>query len=241
MSINQKTVLVAGDNHAENLRLSILLKRLDYYVVTAVNCSDVIKTMTNIQPNIALLNIKIPETGSAGCLALIQKNAKLKTIPVVIMGEKSDAHVMEQYLKRGAAAYIFKPVTPTPLYRLVQKLTEERPRENIRARIIFKTTISYQHGRRVSFASMLSEKGVFIRTVKPIPVGTNVSVSMDLPSEKPVELEGVVIYIMGPTTNHFMEPGMFIRFSNIDSYIELELRRFIEEQLTYDLDPNLDL
>jgi len=152
-----------------------------------------------------------------------------------------DAKALEDSLKKGATAYIFKPLSPTPLYRLVQKVTEKKPRENVRARIIFKVAVLYQNQRRVSFASMLSEAGVFIRTVKPIPVGTKVSLSMDLPSEKPIELEGVVIYIVEFNKEKFIEPGMCIHFTNIDKNIQLGLRKFVEEQLTHDIDPNLEL
>lgn len=241
MGLNQKTVMIADNNQADNLRLSILLKRLDYSVVTVLNCSDVINKTALFNPDIVLMSIRMPDMDSAVCLGYIQKDAKLKTIPVVIMGEKSDAKTLEESLKKGAAAYIFKPINPTPLYCVIQKITEKKPRENVRARIIFKTTVLYQNIRRVSFAIMLSEKGIFIRTVKPISVGTKVSLSMDLPSEKPIELEGVVIYIVEFNRDKFIEPGMGIRFTNIDKNIQIGLRKFVEEQLTYDLDPNLEL
>ena len=241
MDLNQKTVLIADSNQVDMLRLSLLLKRLDYSVLTVLNCSDVIKKIAVFNPDIVLMSIRMPDMDSAVCLGYIQKDAKLKTIPVVIMGEKSDAKVLEECLKKGATAYIFKPISPTSLYCLIQKITEKKPRENVRARIIFKTTVLYQNIRRVSFASMLSEKGIFIRTVKPISVGTKVSLSMDLPSEKPIELEGIVIYIVEFNRDRFIEPGMGIRFTNIDKNIQLGLRKFVQEQLTYALDPNLEL
>ena len=239
--ITQRTVLVADDNQATNMRMSILLKRLDYFVFTALNCSDVMKKMTNFNPDVVLMSLRLPEMGSGTCLGYIKKDAKIKAMPVVIMGEKTDTKVMEEQLLKGASAYIFKPVTPTVLYQVVQKLTEKKPRANVRARIIFKTILTYQNTKSVSFASTLSEKGVFIRTVNPIPIGTKVSISMDLPSEKPIELEGIVIYTVEFNRDEFVEPGMCIQFSNIDKDMQIGLRRFVEEQLTYDLDPNLEL
>lgn len=241
MFTTPKTVLVADDNHANTMRLSILLKRLDYSVVTAANCADVMKKMVAFNPDIVLMGIKLPEMGSATCLGYIKRDAKLKEMPVVMMGDKTDAKTMEESLVRGAAAYLFKPVSPTALYQVIQKLTEKKPRENVRARIIFKAIITYQNTKRVSFASTLSEKGVFIRTVKPIPIGTKVAISMDLPSEKPVELEGTVIYVVEFNRDQFIEPGICIQFSNVDKELQLGLRKFVEEQLTYDLDPNLEL
>jgi len=64
---------------------------------------------------------------------------------------------------------------------------------------------------------------------------------MDLPSEKPVELEGTVIYVVEFNRDQFIEPGICIQFSNVDKELQLGLRKFVEEQLTYDLDPNLEL
>ena len=241
MGIDQKTVLIADSNQVDILRLSLLLKRLDYSVLTVLNCFDVIKKTAVFNPDIVLISIRMSDMDSTACMEHIKKDAHLKAIPFVTMGEKSDANALEDSLKKGAAAHIFKPLSPTPLYRLVQKITEKKPRENVRARIIFKTTILYQNIRRVSFASNLSEAGVFIRSIKPIPVGTKVSISMDLPSAKPIELEGVVINVVEFNRDSFIEPGMSIRFANIDKNIQLGLRKFIEEQLTYDLDPNLDI
>lgn len=244
MNLIEKTVLIADSDQLDNMRLSILLKRLDYYVLSVLNGANAIKAITGFKPDIILLNLRLLDVnGMDGttCLANIQKDASLKTIPVVVMGEKSDAKVLEECLKNGAATYIVKPINPTPLYCAIQKLTEKKPRENLRVRIIFKTTILYQNFKRVSFASNLSEAGVFIRSLQPIPVGTKVSLSMDLPSKNPIELEGVVVNIIAFNKERFIEPGICIQFVNIDKNIQLGLRKFVEEQLTYDLDPNLEL
>ncbi len=241
MAVDQKTVLIADSNQVDILCLSILLKRLDYSVLTVLNCFDVIKKIAVFNPDIVLTSIRMPEMDSTACMEHIKRDANLKAIPFVTMGEKSDAKALEESLKKGATAYVFKPINPTLLYCVIQKVTEKKPRENVRARIIFKTTILYQNIRRVSFASNLSEAGVFIRSIKPIPVGTKVSISMDLPSTKPIELEGVIVNVVEFNRDRFIEPGMGIRFTNIDKNIQLGLRKFVEEQLTYDIDPNLEL
>src|SRR3989337_4315475 len=88
--------------------------------------------------------------------------------------------------------------------------------------------VTYQNFRKISYATMLSENGVFIRALKTIPVGTKVVVSMDLPSEKPVEVEGLVIYTVAFNKDQFVEPGICIRFFNIDKTTQLGLRKFIE-------------
>ena len=228
MDINQKTVLIADSNKVDILRLSVLLKRLDYSVLTVLNCSDVIKKTAAFNPDIVLMSIRMPEMESAVCMEHFKKDAQLKAIPFLIMGEKSDEKALEESLKKGATAYIFKPINPTLLYRVIQKITEKKPRQNLRARIIFKVTVLCQNQKRVSFASNLSEAGVFIRSTKPIPVGTKVSISMDLPSTKPIEVEGVIVNIVEFNRDSFIEPGMCIRFTNIDNNIQLGLRKFIE-------------
>jgi len=185
--VSQRSVLVVDDNQPGVISMGILLKRLDYSVLTALNTFDAIKAIANMHPAVVFMNIRM--TGIAACLAHISKDARLKATPVVMMGEKPDTKIMEESLKKGAAAYIIKPINPTSIYRVIQKLTEKKPRENVRVRVIFKTAVTYQNFRKISYATMLSENGVFIRALKPIPVGTKVVVSMDLPSEKPVEIE----------------------------------------------------
>lgn len=241
MDINQKTVLIADSNPADVLRLSVLLKRLDYSVLTVLHCYDVIHKTSVLKPDIVLLNIRMSDMDSITCMEHIKRDAHLNAIPFLAIGEKADAKALEECLEKGAAAYVLKPINPTTLYCAVQKATEKKPRENVRVRIIFKVTILCQNQKRVSFASNLSEAGVFIRSIKPIPVGTKVSIAMDLPSTKPIEVEGVIINIVEFNRDSFIEPGMCIRFTNIDKDMQLGLRKFVEEQLTYDLDPNLDL
>ena len=237
--VSQRSVLVVDDNQPSVISMGILLKRLDYSVLTALNTFDAIKAIANMHPAVVFMNIRM--TGIAACLAHISKDARLKATPVVMMGEKPDTKIMEECLKKGAAAYIIKPINPTSIYRVIQKLTEKKPRENVRVRVIFKTAVTYQNFRKISYATMLSENGVFIRALKPIPVGTKVVVSMDLPSEKPIEVEGVVIYTVAFNKDQFVEPGICIRFFNIDKTTQLGLRKFIEDQLVQDLDPNIDI
>lgn len=241
MDINQKTVLIADSNKVDVLRLSVLLKRLDYSVFTVLSCYDVIKKTAGYHPDIVLMSINMSDMNSTVCMEQVKRDAHLKAIPFLTMGEKSDAKALEECLEKGAASYILKPINPTLLYCAIQKATEKKPRENVRVRIIFKVTILCQNQKRVSFASNLSEAGVFIRSIKPIPVGTKVSIAMDLPSTKPIEVEGVIINIVEFNRDSFIEPGMCIRFTNIDKDIQLGLRKFVEEQLTYDLDPNLNI
>ncbi|HKZ46879.1 MAG TPA: hypothetical protein VJ202_05810, partial [Thermodesulfobacteriota bacterium] len=73
MDSNQKTVLIADSNQVDILRLSLLLKRLDYSVLTVLNCSDVIKKTAVFNPDIVLMSIRMSEMGSAACMEHIKR------------------------------------------------------------------------------------------------------------------------------------------------------------------------
>jgi len=121
--VSQRSVLVVDDNQPGVISMGILLKRLDYSVLTALNTFDAIKAIANMHPAVVFMNIRM--TGIAACLAHISKDARLKATPVVMMGEKPDTKIMEECLKKGAAAYIIKPINPTSIYRVIQKLTKK--------------------------------------------------------------------------------------------------------------------
>ncbi len=235
-NINKKIVLVVKSIIDSDIRLLNLLKGLDYNIYIAPNSYEIMKIASKFPPIIILLSLNTPESDGLECLTHIRKDTILEKVPVIMVSEKEDQNKLQESLKQGASAYLIKPIGFTSLYRVIQKLTEENPRENLRARVIFKVDISYNGVKKICYCANLSEKGVFIRMTKPIPINTKVRLAMHLPIKKPIMLDGIVINIVGPDKGRFIEPGICVHFTNIDSKTQQGIQRFVEELLIYDFD-----
>lgn len=242
--MNKRSVLLVKSIIDSDMRLLNLLKGLDYDVSIASSCDEILKIASESPPSIILLSLKMPETDGLTCVTYIKKDTQLGMVPIIMVSEKENLKKLQESLKplkQGASAYLVKPIGLTSLYRVIQKLTEENPRENLRVRVIFKVYVSYNKRKKICYAVNLSENGVFIRMTKPIPVNTAVHLSMDLPTKKPIMLDGIVVNTVEPSKGHFVEPGTCIHFANIDRKTQLGIRRFVEELLTYDFDSQVVL
>jgi type IV pilus assembly protein PilZ len=81
------------------------------------------------------------------------------------------------------------------------------------ARITLRVDYKRMNTFFADYAKNISKGGSFIRTDKPLPVGTAFLFVLALPDGAPIELEGVVESVVGPTENAAAPPaGMKLRF-----------------------------
>ena len=86
------------------------------------------------------------------------------------------------------------------------------------------------------WATNISQGGLFINTRKPLPVGTPVSIIIQLPGEPfPSSLEGRVTRVTELDNQEGMVPGMGVEFTGLDAARRAELERFVQ-RLKHDLD-----
>lgn len=226
-----KNILVADPDPKRCLRLAAIVKRLDYNVFLASNSPDLTRITLGIIPHAVLLDLDMPPVAGQPGLESMRANRSLAIMKIISVGEKARLTDLEASISRGANAYVTRPISPTELYRTLQKHLEPRPRHFLRIRVLFKTTVISGTTGRASFATALSEQGIFIRTLKPFPAGTRVKVSLDLPSPKPIVLDAEVLYAIAPEPDRLTDPGMGLKFVDMASEIQAGMRKFIEEQL----------
>jgi len=226
---------VADVDQVRNLHAAILLKRLEYNVFVASNSPDLFRIASSIMPNLILLDVRMPFFEGRMCLEKLRANPMFNYIKIVTVSEAPDLEILKQSTGQGANAYITRPLCVTELYSTIQRLTESRPRRIPRLRVIFKVTVLAGKNGRSAFATMISEKGVFVRTMNPFEKETEVKLTLDLPSSTPLALDGTVIYQVKYDRDKFVEPGMAILFKGLNEETRLGLKKFIESHLTGDL------
>jgi uncharacterized protein (TIGR02266 family) len=86
------------------------------------------------------------------------------------------------------------------------------------------------------WATNISQGGLFINTRKPLPVGTDVRILVQLPGASfPFDLEGRVTRVAEFDNVANMVPGMAVQFTGIDHTKQRKLDTFVH-RLRRDLD-----
>ena len=237
-----KSVLVVDNDDVRSFNLAILCKRFDFNIFVAKDVMEFTRLVNGVMPHIVILNIRMPlMSDNRTFLEYMKSSVNLQLCKIITVSDEGDRQALEESMQKGAHGYVTVPVSPTKLYSTIEKLGEARARLTPRLRMIF--SVSYTDGKtnRKGFATVLSEKGVFIRTTKPFPKDSQLKVHLDLPSARPIILDSKVLYTIeakaGRHKNY--EPGMGIKFTEISPEIQTGLRGFIEGQLKTDLDPNV--
>jgi type IV pilus assembly protein PilZ len=101
-------------------------------------------------------------------------------------------------------------------------------------RILVDLEVDYQCEDTFLFAYItdLSALGIFIRTNNPEPAGQHLNLRFKLPGEdKPLELEGEVIWINPFRPGHFdnINPGMGVRFIDLTPETKQHLVRLVRK------------
>lgn len=233
---HRPTVIVADSNENFLVYLSTLLGRMNFEVLAVKNATEALALAGIINPNLIFLEAEGNEEPGILVMEKILKDNLLTKIPVIMIG--SDHSIAESCFASGCSDFLTKPVDLTHLHTSLQKCLPNREGMRKFLRTTFNQQVSFEFaGLEVkSFAITLSEGGVFLRTSKPLPVGSQVKVKIPLKSGNTMTLGGVVVYTMGLITGHFLiPPGMAVQFNTTDSEDIKQLSREVCRLLIGDI------
>ncbi len=96
-----------------------LLKEAGYDVITTSNGSAALRAVQQNLPDLALLDVEMPEmTGTAACAA-IKQDPKLARIPVVLMTAHDDPRHLRDGFRAGCDGYISKETEDSEVLRKI--------------------------------------------------------------------------------------------------------------------------
>ncbi len=234
-----RTVLIVDGSATMLYYYGVLLKRLEYAVLTAATPEDALKTMELRVPSLVLTALSFPRMTGIDFIKTVKGSERTKMVPVIVLTAEEDAAVRSACLIVGAAAYLIKPVEPGHLYRTIQAATESTPRENIRINTSLKVVLGEGTPgggapAQFEYATMISEGGLYLRTLTPKPKNALTPVKI-LIGDREIRAKAVVLYTCAIEDGLFKEPGMAIKFLEISEEDRNYVRGFIKNQLTSDI------
>jgi CheY-like chemotaxis protein len=119
-----KPRLVIADDEADICRLIMFLLR-SYDLSEAQNGKRALELIREVQPDVALLDIMMPEMTGLEVLDAVRGNPVTASIPIILLSAKGQAAEIERGLQSGATRYLVKPFEPLALRTCVAEVLQE--------------------------------------------------------------------------------------------------------------------
>lgn len=103
-----KVVYIVEDDDTLREVLGQKLKASGYQVVEAVNGEEGLRMMKETHPDIVLLDMMMPVMGGMEVLERMQKDEKLKSVPVVVISNSGQPVEVEEARRLGARDFLIK-------------------------------------------------------------------------------------------------------------------------------------
>jgi CheY-like chemotaxis protein len=235
----KKRILVADDNKAFLMYTGILLTRMGFKVIPAENGAEVLKLMKLCGPDIVMLDTYLTIIDGISVLKRLKEDKQTSHIPVIMILSDSTTKTIKECTKMGCLACLSKPINISKLHTVLQKSTFSligKNRKHLRISFIRKVIVTHKKERHELYAETLSEGGIYIRGLKPLPIGAEVDVTIPLKGRRLVHLKGVVIYTKGLFGDIFkIPPGMAIEFKRITDKKSKILKDYVEYLIAEDI------
>jgi DNA-binding response OmpR family regulator len=115
-------ILIAEDERDIRDLIAFTLRFAGYEVFTAGNGEEAVEMTPKINPDLILMDVRMPRmTGYEACRA-IKSNADVRDIPVVFLSAKGQESEIQQGLDAGAEDYLLKPFAPDQLTTRVKSI-----------------------------------------------------------------------------------------------------------------------
>ena len=103
----------------------LIKKKFNSTIYTANNGEDGLKLLTQVVPDIILLDLYMPGIGGVEFLELLRQNEKFAKTPVLIISSEKDSVIITKLIGLGITDYILKPIKPEITYERVGKVMKQ--------------------------------------------------------------------------------------------------------------------
>jgi DNA-binding response OmpR family regulator len=124
-----KKVLVAEDEPDIRQLITYSLQFAGFTVIQAVNGEEAVDQATEEQPDLILLDVRMPKMNGYEACAILKAQDATKHIPVVFLSARGQETEIKHGLELGAEEYILKPFAPDELYKRVTAMLDRLSRK----------------------------------------------------------------------------------------------------------------
>lgn len=210
------------------------LLRDDFELRTAHAGTEVLEIVATSCPDIAFLDLNLPELSGDECCRRIKTDANLKHIPVVMVTEGTREEDFARCRQADCDDVILKPINLEKFIAIAKKNLNIQiralPRYAARMRVHFG-----KDGSQIfsDYTLNLSTGGVFLETMNLMAEGTPLTVEFVLPHNNiPINCKACVAWVNHPDIirNPNLPPGMGVQFLDLKTEDVEAIRSYIHAE-----------
>lgn len=114
-------ILIADDESIIRLGLKAMLQEMGHEVIAAMNGREAIQMAKRQQPDLAILDIKMPYTDG---VQAAKKICQDRPVPILILTAFSDSDLIEKATDLPIQGYLIKPIQPAELTAAISVATK---------------------------------------------------------------------------------------------------------------------
>ncbi len=232
-------IIMVVDSSANDLfYTSILLQRLGYHVCSAKTAGEALDMLSAAIPAVIITEFNLSQPNGMNPLDRFKQDPRTASLPIIVVTRSGDMIAKKQCIEAGAADCLTKPIQADELYRVVQAAIEPNPRERIRIQTSIPLSVNnapldFHAGE---CGTMLSEQGMYVRTLKTSPAKTTLSVTMVIKG-RTIALEAELLYSQQLGQGPAGQPGMGLKFVRISPEDREFIKRYIYDEVAGDIAP----
>ncbi len=115
-------ILIAEDERDIRDLVAFTLRFAGYEVVAASNGEEAVQLAPRENPDLILMDVRMPRMTGYDACRIIKAEPKLKDIPVVFLSAKGQESEIQTGLEVGAEEYLLKPFAPDQLTERVKAI-----------------------------------------------------------------------------------------------------------------------
>ncbi len=120
--MHSKTILIVDDELSILVPLQFLMEKEGYVAKLAQSGKEAIEKITDIRPDLILLDIMLPDLDGYEIYQMIRQRDEWRSIRIIFLTAKNRDADMATGLAMGADAYITKPFSNTQLVEKIREL-----------------------------------------------------------------------------------------------------------------------
>ncbi len=214
---DKEKILIADDMETFLRLEKMLLEHAGFEIIMAKNGTETLKKIQTKKPKLVFLDLEMPEmTGDAVC-RFVKGSESLKHIHVIMVTTHADEQSRTRCFQAGADDYLSKPITKKDLFEKIKKFMPVEKRQYSRVPIRVSATYLEKEQFYNNYTLNISQSGIFIETITPLPVGVELGLEFQLSRPPgPISVKGMVVRnLMPDNVRENQAPGMGIKFLNL--------------------------
>jgi DNA-binding response OmpR family regulator len=117
MDNREKRIIIFDDDEDILAICSFILEEQGWKVSAFADCNNIIEKVSNIMPDVILMDNWIPDDGGIIATQKLKQNESLKNIPIIYFSANSDIESLATHA--GAESYLAKPFDLEELERVI--------------------------------------------------------------------------------------------------------------------------